>query len=75
MIFKYSIDLGFMKVQLSMENGKRWSTDKLLYESLKDKLTIITYAHVEKVYIENKFFKYNSNFFKLFLIITISLIY
>lgn len=44
---------GFMKVQLSMENGKRWSTDKLLYESLKDKLTIITYAHVEKVLMES----------------------
>lgn len=38
-----------MKVQLFMENGKRWSTDKLLYKSLKHKLTIITYAHVEKV--------------------------
>ncbi|XP_043788652.1 glucose dehydrogenase [FAD, quinone]-like [Apis laboriosa] len=44
---------GFMKVQLFMENGKRWSTDKLLYESLKHKLTIITYAHVEKVLMES----------------------
>lgn len=52
-----------MKVQLSMENGKRWSTDKLLYESLKDKLTIITYAHVEKVYIKNKFEFIKYNFF------------
>lgn len=43
------IDLGFMKAQLFMENGKRWSTDKLLYKYLQNKLTIITHAHVEKV--------------------------
>lgn len=41
-----------MKAQLSMENGKRWSTDKLLYEYLKTKLSIITHAHVEKVCLE-----------------------
>lgn len=38
-----------MKAQLSTKDGKRWSTDKLLNENLKDKLTIITHAHVEKV--------------------------
>ncbi|KAK1122621.1 hypothetical protein K0M31_009064 [Melipona bicolor] len=44
---------GFMKAQLFMENGKRWSTDKLLYKYLKNKLTIITHAHVEKVLMES----------------------
>lgn len=53
-----------MKVQLFMKNGKRWSTDKLLYESLKHKLTIITYAHVEKVYI----LKINLNLLNIILI-------
>ncbi|XP_017765035.1 PREDICTED: glucose dehydrogenase [FAD, quinone]-like [Eufriesea mexicana] len=44
---------GFMKVQLSMENGKRWSTDKLLHENLKNKLTIITHAYVENVLMQS----------------------
>lgn len=38
-----------MKPQLSIKNGKRWSTDKLLYENFRNKLFIRTYAHVEKV--------------------------
>nr|XP_034193550.1 glucose dehydrogenase [FAD, quinone]-like [Osmia lignaria] len=44
---------GFMKPQLSIRNGKRWSTDKLLYENFRDKLFIRTYAHVEKVLMES----------------------
>ncbi|XP_071865890.1 alcohol dehydrogenase [acceptor] isoform X1 [Bombus fervidus] len=48
-----NLKTGFMKTQLSMENGKRWSTDKLLYEYLKTKLSIITHAHVEKVLMES----------------------
>ncbi|CAL7938259.1 unnamed protein product [Xylocopa violacea] len=44
---------GFMKVQLSIENGKRWSTDKLLHGYLENNLTIITHAHVEKILMES----------------------
>ncbi|XP_076678536.1 glucose dehydrogenase [FAD, quinone] isoform X3 [Andrena cerasifolii] len=44
---------GFMKAQLSMEDGRRWSTDKLLHTDLKNKLTVITHAHVEKVLMES----------------------
>ncbi|XP_053977905.1 glucose dehydrogenase [FAD, quinone]-like isoform X1 [Hylaeus volcanicus] len=44
---------GFMKAQLSMKDGKRWSTDMLLYANFKKKITIITHAHVEKVLIES----------------------
>lgn len=38
-----------MRVQVSMENGKRWSTDKLLQELFEHKCTIVTHAHVQKV--------------------------
>lgn len=38
-----------MKTQLTMENGKRWSTDKILYQKARDTLTILTYAHANKV--------------------------
>lgn len=42
-----------MKAQLSMEDGRRWSTDKLLHTDFKNKLTVITHAHVEKVLMES----------------------
>ncbi|XP_076240711.1 glucose dehydrogenase [FAD, quinone] [Calliopsis andreniformis] len=45
---------GFMKAQLSVEDGKRWSTDRLLHENFKNKLTTITHAYVEKVLMELK---------------------
>ncbi|CAK9807506.1 Glucose dehydrogenase [FAD, quinone] [Anthophora quadrimaculata] len=48
------LKIGFMKAQLSIENGKRWSTDKLLYGHTKNNLTIITHAHVQKVLMESK---------------------
>ncbi|XP_076165460.1 glucose dehydrogenase [FAD, quinone] [Ptiloglossa arizonensis] len=44
---------GFMKAQLSMEDGKRWSTDKLLSKNFRKKMTIIVHAHVEKVLMES----------------------
>ncbi|XP_017796644.1 PREDICTED: glucose dehydrogenase [FAD, quinone] [Habropoda laboriosa] len=47
-----NLKTGFMKAQLSIENGKRWSTDKLLCEHIKKNLTIITHAHVQKVLME-----------------------
>ncbi|XP_076759087.1 alcohol dehydrogenase [acceptor] [Xylocopa sonorina] len=59
---------GFMKVQLSIKNGKRWSTDKLLYNCLENNLTIITHAHVEKILMESdravgvQFFALNKTF-------------
>nr|XP_031847436.1 glucose dehydrogenase [FAD, quinone]-like [Nomia melanderi] len=47
------LKIGFMKPQLSMENGSRWSTDKLLYKDFQNRITVITHAHVEKVLIES----------------------
>ncbi|XP_003705938.2 alcohol dehydrogenase [acceptor] [Megachile rotundata] len=44
---------GFMKAQIFSKNGKRWSTDKLLYKDFKDKLFIRTHAYVEKVLMES----------------------
>lgn len=42
--------LGFMKVQLTIENGKRWNLDKVLYQkSNYPNLTILTHAHTSKV--------------------------
>ncbi|XP_033340102.2 glucose dehydrogenase [FAD, quinone] [Megalopta genalis] len=48
------LKIGFMKPQLSMENGKRWSTDKLLHTNVQNRVNVITHAHVEKVLIESK---------------------
>ncbi|XP_043247922.1 glucose dehydrogenase [FAD, quinone]-like [Colletes gigas] len=44
---------GFMKAQVSMEDGKRWSTDKLLYKNFKKNISIVTHASVEKVLMES----------------------
>ncbi|XP_078053384.1 glucose dehydrogenase [FAD, quinone] [Augochlora pura] len=48
------LKIGFMKPQLSMKNGKRWSTDKLLHTNVQDRLNVITHAHVEKVLLKSK---------------------
>lgn len=51
------IFLGFMKVQLTMENGKRWSSDKVLYRKAHRTLTILTHARASKVSLpKNVFF-------------------
>lgn len=43
------INLGFMKVQLFADNGRRWSTDDMLYRKYQRTLDIITHARVDKV--------------------------
>ncbi|XP_076651704.1 glucose dehydrogenase [FAD, quinone] isoform X2 [Halictus rubicundus] len=48
------LNIGFMKPQLSMQNGKRWSTDKLLQKNFQKRMTVIAHAHVEKVLMESK---------------------
>ncbi|KAG5318565.1 DHGL dehydrogenase, partial [Pseudoatta argentina] len=40
---------GFTKAQLTMENGRRWSTDKILYQKPNHVLTILTHAHATKI--------------------------
>lgn len=47
--------LGFMKVQLTMENGERWSTDKMLYKKHNHALTILTHALATKVSLLKKY--------------------
>ncbi|XP_066585657.1 glucose dehydrogenase [FAD, quinone]-like isoform X2 [Prorops nasuta] len=44
-----NLKAGFMKVQLTMENGKRWSTDQVLHERYNKTLNIITHAYVTKI--------------------------
>jgi len=41
--------LGFMKAQVTMENGRRWSSDKILYKKPHHTLTVITHAQANKV--------------------------
>ncbi|KAG5330268.1 DHGL dehydrogenase, partial [Acromyrmex charruanus] len=43
------LDTGFTKAQLTMENGRRWSTDKILYQKPNHVLTILTHAHATKI--------------------------
>ncbi|EGI63010.1 Glucose dehydrogenase [Acromyrmex echinatior] len=43
------LDIGFTKAQLTMENGRRWSTDKILYQKPNHVLTILTHAHATKI--------------------------
>ncbi|XP_018303610.1 glucose dehydrogenase [FAD, quinone] [Mycetomoellerius zeteki] len=43
------LDIGFTKAQLTMENGKRWSMDKILYQKPNHVLTILTHAHATKI--------------------------
>lgn len=38
-----------MKVQLFADNGRRWSTDDILYRKYRRTLDIITHARVDKV--------------------------
>ncbi|XP_066585658.1 glucose dehydrogenase [FAD, quinone]-like isoform X3 [Prorops nasuta] len=48
-----NLKAGFMKVQLTMENGKRWSTDQVLHERYNKTLNIITHAYVTKILIKS----------------------
>ncbi|KAL6263737.1 hypothetical protein P5V15_003822 [Pogonomyrmex californicus] len=41
--------IGFMKTQLTMENGKRWSSDRILNWKVNRALTILTHAHANKI--------------------------
>ncbi|XP_024869951.1 glucose dehydrogenase [FAD, quinone]-like isoform X1 [Temnothorax curvispinosus] len=43
------LDTGFMKAQLTMENGRRWSSDKILYKKPNPALTVITHARATKI--------------------------
>ncbi|XP_012235578.1 glucose dehydrogenase [FAD, quinone]-like [Linepithema humile] len=43
------LSTGFMKAQLTMKNGKRWSSDKVLYQKRNHALTILTHAYVTKI--------------------------
>ncbi|XP_011873623.1 PREDICTED: glucose dehydrogenase [FAD, quinone]-like [Vollenhovia emeryi] len=47
------LDTDFMKVQLTMENGGRWSSDKILYEKPNRLLTVCTHAHATKILINS----------------------
>lgn len=42
-----------MKAQVTMENGERWSTDKVLHKICNHALTIHTHALATKVRIKN----------------------
>lgn len=42
--------VGFMKAQLTMENGRRWSSDKVLHQKPNHpNLTLLTHARASKV--------------------------
>ncbi|XP_012256983.2 glucose dehydrogenase [FAD, quinone]-like [Athalia rosae] len=47
------LDIGFMKAELTIKDGERWSSDRLLDRN-NPKLTIITNAHVGKVLLKGK---------------------
>jgi hypothetical protein len=49
-----------MKAQVTMENGRRWSSDKVLYKKSHHTLTVITHAQANKVSLPKKY-----NFFYL----------
>ncbi|XP_035730632.1 glucose dehydrogenase [FAD, quinone]-like isoform X1 [Vespa mandarinia] len=49
-----ALDTGFMKVQLFADNGRRWSTDDMLYRKYQHTLDIITHARVDKVLLNSK---------------------
>jgi len=38
-----------MKAQVTMENGRRWSSDKILYKKSHHTLTVLTHAQANKV--------------------------
>lgn len=45
-----------MKAQLTMENGRRWSSDKVLHQkSNYSNLTILTHARANKVNLKKHF--------------------
>lgn len=44
-----------MKAQLTMENGERWSTDKVLYKNCDHALTTLTHALATKVSLPEKY--------------------
>jgi len=44
-----------MKAQLTMENGRRWSTDKILYQRPNHALTILTHTRATKVSLSKSF--------------------
>lgn len=41
--------LGFMKAQMTIKNGERWSTDRLIYKNNNERLKILTNSFVTKV--------------------------
>ncbi|KAH0954233.1 hypothetical protein HN011_002576 [Eciton burchellii] len=43
------LNIGFMKAQVTMENGRRWSSDKVLYKKSHHTLTVITHAQANKI--------------------------
>lgn len=47
------LDTGFMKVQLFADNGRRWSTDNILYNKNLHTLDVITHARVDKILIKS----------------------
>ncbi|XP_020294039.1 glucose dehydrogenase [FAD, quinone]-like isoform X2 [Pseudomyrmex gracilis] len=40
---------GFMKAQLTMENGKRWSSDQVLNHKYNPTLVVLTHARADKI--------------------------
>jgi len=48
-----------MKAQLTMENGRRWSTDKILYQRPNHALTILTHTRATKVSLSKSFLTFN----------------
>ncbi|KAI4481657.1 hypothetical protein M0804_009178 [Polistes exclamans] len=48
-----ALDTGFMKVQLFADNGKRWSTDDMLYRKYLNTLDILTHARVDKILLKS----------------------
>ncbi|XP_034947582.1 glucose dehydrogenase [FAD, quinone]-like isoform X2 [Chelonus insularis] len=49
--------LDFEKVKLTMINGQRWSTDKLLSNKNSNDIKVITHAYVEKILFESNIAK------------------
>lgn len=43
-----------MKVQLTLENGERWSSDKVLYKKCNHDVAILTHALATKVSLHKK---------------------
>ncbi|XP_011342593.1 glucose dehydrogenase [FAD, quinone] isoform X2 [Ooceraea biroi] len=62
------LDTGFMKVQLTMENGRRWSSDKVLCQKPTHTLTVLTHARASKILVNMdkaegiEFVKFNNKY-------------